>query len=145
MADLSKTANQVGNARPQSSIVVPFIAGEAIDRGEVVYPDNTESGKVKLADASAAGTAIAIGIALNDAGTGQAVDVLVVGMVSGFDLSSVNYGTLCSVSDTAGAIDNGAGSPTVAAPVGRVVGLPDGDSTKVLFVNCLYNLCVLPA
>ena len=145
MADLTVTGTQVGNARPQMAVVIPMIASVAIDKGEVVYPNNSASGQAALADASAAGTAIAIGVSLTDAGVGQPIDVLVMGFVSGFDLSSVNYGTLLSLSDTAGAIDNGAGTPTVAAPIGRVVGLSDGDNTKVIFVNCLYNLCVLPA
>ena len=143
MADLSVTANQVGDASPHFSIRIPYIAAVAIDRGEGVYINS--NGKAALADASAAGTAVCRGIALNDAGAGQIVDVLVLGYVSGFDLSSVNHDTIISVSNTAGAFDNGAGSPDVAAPIGRVTPLTDGSVTKVIFVNCLYNLVVLPA
>lgn len=143
MADLSVTANKVGNARPDFSIVISMVAAVAITRGQGVYVDS--NGKAALADGSAAGTAVCIGLALQDVSIGQTVDVLVLGFISGFDLSAVAYNTLLKVSDTAGAIDNGAGAPTVDAEIGRVVGLSDGDITKVIFVNCLHNLNNVPA
>lgn len=145
MADLSFTEAQVRNASPASMnpVVINLLAGVAITAGQVVYQDS--SGEAALADASAAGTATAIGVALESKAVGEAVPILALGFVTGFDLSSVSYDTLLSVSDTAGDIDNGAGSPTVAAPVGRCWSLGDSDATKVIFVNCLYNLNVLPA
>jgi hypothetical protein len=143
MADLTATSAQVGDASPDFSVRLSYIAAEAISKSEGVYINS--SGKAALADASAAGTAVCRGIAISDAGAGQVVEVLAFGYLTGYDLSSVAYDTILSVSDTAGAIDNGAGSPTVAAPIGRVTPLSDGALTKVVFVNCLYNLVVLPA
>lgn len=142
MADIAKVGAKIGNARPNISVVVPLVAAEEIDRGEAVYVDT--NGKAALADASSAGTAVCVGIALQDVAAGQSVDILVMGMVSGFTISGLAYGALVKVSDTAGALDNG-GSPTVSAPVGRVFALSDGDRSKVLFVNCLHNLNVVPA
>ena len=144
MADLSFTSADVRDASPVNmSIKINLIAAVAIVAGQVVYLNS--AGKAALADASAAGTATCIGVAIEGAAIGQPVPILVVGFVTGFDLSSVAYDTLLSVSDTAGDIDNGAGSPTVAAPVGRCYSLGDSDATKVIFLNCLYNLNVLPA
>lgn len=144
MADLSFTSAQVRDASPVGmSIKLDLIAAVAISAGQAVYQNS--SGKAALADASAAGTAVCLGIALETVSIGQSVPILMFGFVDGFDLSSVAYDTLISVSDTAGDLDNGAGSPTVAAPVGRVVGATDADITKLLLVNCTYNLNVVPA
>jgi hypothetical protein len=144
MADLTFTEANVRDASPVNMAVrVPMIAGVAITAGHVVY-QNT-SGLAALADASAAGTAIAIGISLDTAAIGQPITVLAMGFVTGFTLTSETYGELLMLSDTAGDIDDGDGSPAVAAPIGRVWALGDSDATKVIFVNCLYNLNVLPA
>lgn len=144
MADLSPTADKVSVADPENAIITNFIAAVAIDKGEVVYINS--DGKAALADASAAGTAVAVGVAISAAGANQVVEVCSLGYVDGLgDLSSVAYNTLLTVSDTAGAIDNGAGSPTVNAPVGRVMPATDGSLTKLVWVNCLYNLNVVPA
>jgi len=144
MADLSPTAASVRNASPVGqSIVTDFIAAVAIDAGEGVYINS--SGKAALADASAAGTAVCVGVALESVSAGEAVPVLQVGYVEGMGVSAVAYNTIVKVSDTAGAFDNGAGSPTVSCPVGRVMPATDGSLTKLLFVNCLYNMNVVPA
>lgn len=144
MADLSFTSNDVRDASPVNMAVkINLLAAVAISAGQAVYQNS--SGKAALADASAAGTATCIGIALETASINQPVPILVVGYVTGFDLSSVAYDVLIKVSDTAGDLDNGAGSPTVSAPVGRVYSIGDSDATKVIFLNCLYNLNVLPA
>jgi hypothetical protein len=120
-----------------------LIAGVAITAGQVVYCNT--SGLAALADASAAGTAVALGVALNAAAIGQAVEILMDGLCEGLGVGSVAYGTLLKLSDTAGAIDNGAGSPTVSAPIGRVLALSDGALSKVVMLNCSFNLSVLPA
>lgn len=144
MADLSFTSAQVRRADPRFDIVIDFIAGVAISAGQGVYINS--SGKAALADASAAGTAVCVGIALQSVSAEQVVPVLYQGFVYGFDLSSVAYNTLISVSDTAGDLDNGAGSPTVAAPVGRVMPVSEGGTpTKLLYVDCSTNMTVLPA
>lgn len=143
MADLNFTSSQVRNAYPEQSKTFDLIAGVAISAGQAVYVNS--SGKAALADASAAGTAVCVGIALETVGAEQVVPVIYQGFVYGFDLSSVNYLTLISVSDTAGDLDNGAGSPTVSAPVGRVMPATDSAITKLLFVDCSTNMTVLPA
>lgn len=143
MADLTVVADKVSVADPENAIILNFIAAVAITKGQVVYINS--DGKAALADASAAGTAVARGVAISAAGIGQVVEVVALGMVDGLGVGSVAYDTLLSVSDTAGAIDNGAGSPTVAAPIGRVTPATDGSLTKLVHVNCLYNLALLPA
>lgn len=143
--ELTVTAAQVRDASPRAlgSVRVNLIAAVAITAGQVVYMNT--SGLAALAAASAAGTAVAIGIALEGASIGQAVPILAFGYVTGFTLSSETLGELLKLSNTAGAIDDGGGLPTVSAPIGRVWVIGDSSTTRVIFVNCLYNLNVLPA
>jgi hypothetical protein len=142
--EIAVTAAQVRDASPVNMAVkINLIAVEAITAGQVVYMDT--AGKAALADASAAGTAVAIGIALEAASIGQPVPILAFGFVTGFTLTSESYGELLKLSNTAGAVDDGGGSPTVSAPIGRVWSVGDSAATKVIFVHCLYNLNVLPA
>jgi hypothetical protein len=141
MADLAYTAAKVRNASPVGqSEVWDIIAGVAIEAGQGVYINS--SGLGALADASAAGTAVCIGVALNDAQIGQVVAVLHKGFVEGFTLSQA-YQTLIFVSDTAGDFADAAG--TVTAPVGRVMPASDSAYTKLLYIDCGYNMNVLPA
>lgn len=142
MSDLVSTAASVRDASPVGmALKTQLIAGVAITAGQFVYINS--SGNAALADASAAGTAVAIGVALETVSIGQTVPILVYGYVGGFTLTSQAYNTLCFVSNTAGAAADAAGD--VTAPVGRVWSLTDAARTKVLFVNCAYNLNVLPA
>jgi hypothetical protein len=143
MADLVPVATSVRDASlVGQSRKMNLIAATAITPGQVVYM--TTAGKADLADASAAGTAVALGVALNSAAIGQAVEILMDGLCEGLGVGSVAYGTLLKLSDTAGAIDDGGGG-TVKTPIGRVVALTDGSLTKVVMLNCSYNLSVLPA
>jgi len=142
--EIALTAANIRDASPVGMAVkVNLIAAVAITAGQVVYMNT--SGKAALADASDAGTAVAIGVALEGASIGQPVPILAQGFVAGFTLTSETYGELLFLSNTAGAVDDGGGSPTVAAPIGRVWSIGDSDATKVIFVHCLYNLNVLPA
>ena len=143
--EVALTAASIRDASPASvkSVVIQLRAAVAITAGEVVYMNT--SGTAALADASAAGTAVAIGVALRGKAIGEVVPILAYGFCYGFTLTSEAYGELMLLSNTAGAIDDGGGSPTVSAPIGRVWSIGDADATKVLFVNCLYNLNVLPA
>lgn len=144
MADLDFTSVDVRDASPvNNQVKINMLAGVAIVAGQALTINS--SGLAILADASAAGTAVAIGVALEDASANQAVPILVDGFLEGFDLSGVAYGALLSLSDTAGDIDNGAGSPTVAAPMGRVWSIGDNVATKIIFLNCSFNLNVVPA
>lgn len=141
MADLVSTAAKVRDASPVGqSLKTQLIAAVAVTAGQFIYINS--SGNGALADASAAGTAVAIGVALETVSIGQVIPILVTGYVGGFTLSQA-YSALISLSDTAGAAADAAG--TVAAPIGRVWALTDAARTKVLFINCAYNLNVLPA
>jgi len=142
MTDISVNTNDVSVSDPQRAIVNDFIAGEAITAGQALYINS--DGKAALASASAAGTSAVIGVALDSAGVNQVVPVLSVGYLEGLDLSGVDYNTLVSLSDTPGALDDGAGSPTTVAPGGRVMPATDGKLTKLLLVNFYYNLTVEP-
>lgn len=140
MADLTFTSDNVVDASPHISIKLAVYAAVAINAGQAVYINS--SGKAALADASASGTAQMTGVAMNNGQVNQVITVLVFGMVEGFDLSAVAYDTIVSLSDTAGDLDNGAGSPTVAAPAGKVFPITDSASSpgKVLFIDCTDNL-----
>lgn len=144
MANLVPVAASVRDASPVGmSLKIDLIAGVAITAGQAVYCDT--NGKAALALATAAGTAVVLGVALETVSIGQSVPILMDGWVDGLGVGSVAYGTLLKLSDTAGAIDNGAGSPTVLAPVGRVLPATDGALTKLVLLNCSYNLSKLPA
>lgn len=143
MADLTFTSGKVRNASPvNQSIVNDYIAAVAVTEGQALYMNS--SGKAALADASAAGTAVCVGIALNDAAINQAVATLYQGWLEGFTLTSLAYGALVNVSDTAGDLDSG-GAPTVAAPVGRVMPTSESVPSKLLYIDCSTNMTVLPA
>ncbi len=85
-------------------------------------------------DGSAAGTARVMGIALNAAGVGQAVSVILQGHIEGFALSGVAYDAPVYLSDNnSGILGDAAG--TVSVVVGRVMPLSDKSLSKVLYVN----------
>lgn len=126
MADITVTAAKVALVDPAKAIVRSYIATETITAGQAVYILTT--GKVGVADANGAGKQQFRGIALNGGGAGQAIDVLHDGEVTGFTLSG-NADTMLYLSDTAGALADGAGTMTVVC--GRVVCLADKDLTKV--------------
>lgn len=134
MADLVVTNTSVGVLFPLKAEIHTWIAAAAITAGEAVYQDS--SGEADLADASVAGTAQFRGIALQDAGIGQAVNVLKKGHIEGFTISQA-YDAQIFVSNTAGALADAAGVVSVA--VGRVVALSDKDRTKVLFIDYPWN------
>lgn len=129
MADIALTAAKIGRAHPDTDEVFPAIAGAAITAGQVVY-FNTTTGKLAVADGSAAGTAQVRGIALNAAAAGEPVTVLKRGFIEGFTLAG-DYDSAAYLSDTAGALADAAG--TVAVTVGRVARL---GQKKVLYVDC---------
>lgn len=129
MADLTVVAASVGKAH-SSAQTMDMIAAVSITKGQVVYRD--ANGKADLADASAAGTAGARGIALDTVGAGQVLGVLVEGEVSGFTISQA-YDAPIFLSDTAGALADAAG--TVSVAVGNVSAITDKDATKVLYVR----------
>lgn len=131
MADISVTAAQVALVFPQKAEIIDGIATEAITVGQAVYQLTTR--KFGVADANAAGKQQFRGIALNSAGAGQAVSILKKGFVAGFGIGSLNGDAALYLSDTAGALADGAGTMTVIC--GRVFGLSDNDLTRVLYID----------
>lgn len=111
--------------------VFQLIAAEAIIAGQPVY--QTTAGKAGIADANAAGKQQVRGIALYDCAAGKPCAILRRGYLSGYALSGVAYDGPVFLSDTAGSLDDAAG--TLSVNVGRVEALTDPDLTKVLFVD----------
>lgn len=75
MSDISVTdANVLASSVAQ---VQRAIAGAAVERGQPIYLDSADGYSAKPADADAATTAVAVGIALNQADDGQPVDYVV--------------------------------------------------------------------
>ncbi len=130
MADITVTAAQVGAIFPDKAEITDMIAVETITAGQAVY--QTTAGKAGVADANASGKQQFRGIALNGAGAGYAVSVLVRGHVAGFTVSGMNGDALAYLSDTAGALADANGTMNVQA--GRVTCLTDGNLTKVLYI-----------
>jgi len=109
--------------------VYDLVASAAVTAGQAVY--QTSAGKVAPADANAAGKQQFRGIALKAAGAGEPVSVLKEGHCYGFGVSALNADALLYLSDTEGALADGAGTMTVIA--GRVFALPDG--TKIAYIS----------
>jgi len=114
--------------------ILDLIAAEAITAGQPVY--QTTAGKAGVADANASGKQQFRGIALKTTAAGKPCPVLKRGFIAGYALSGVAYDGAVYLSDTAGSLDDTAGTMTVVC--GRVVGLTDPDITKVLFVDADY-------
>lgn len=128
-----------GKVRPIDALdaeIVPTVAGVDIDAGEWVIIDGT-TGKAVLADASAAGTADVLGLALRTVKANTALGVMMRGWVDAYDLDALAYGAPVYLSDTAGAIGTTVG--TVTKRVGtvfdaRAVGIGSA-ADKILRVN----------
>jgi hypothetical protein len=136
MADLTLTAAQIAPVFPHDAKIYDIIAGVAVTAGQAVR-ENT-SGKAALCDANAgSGAEKFYGLALKTKGIGQGLSVLKEGHVYGFDLSSLAYGALVYLSDTAGALAD-TPSTTNSVPVGFVAPLSDSDVTKVLYIRAQW-------
>lgn len=111
-------------------------SGAAVAKGQPVYYNST-TGRLAPADASAAGTAGVVGIALSKATpAGMTTTVVRKGYINlGNALDALNFGAIVYLSDTEGALADAAG--TVSRVIGTVVphfgatGTPD----KVLRVD----------
>jgi hypothetical protein len=97
------------------------VANVALARADVVdlVPSSTGAGRLRKADASAAATAKAVGIALRAAAAGGGVTIATKALVAGFDLSALNFGADVFLSDVAGKLSTTPG--TVPVVVGKVV------------------------
>ncbi len=113
MADISLVAADI---RPlPGAVIESYDAGGALGIGDLCYM--ASDGDVEEADASAAGTAYAIGIVVSisnaatgalTAAAGDRVDVCTYGRVTGF--SGMTPGDVLYVSDTAGVMADAAGT-----------------------------------
>lgn len=138
MSDLTLTTAQIAPVFPADAEIFDLIAAVAITAGQAVY--QTTAGKAALADADAGSGAEQFrGIALNNAGAGQAVSILKRGHLYGFTISGLAYDGAAWLSNTAGAL---ADAPSSANPVraGRVVALSDANLTKVLYVDAQWTM-----
>lgn len=136
MSAITVTAAQVAVLYPSKSEIYSLEAAEAITKGQAVYVNS--NGKAALADASAAGTLITVGIALDSVGAGQALSVLKAGFVAGATLTGLAYGDPVYVSDTAGGLDTAAG--TVSKVIGRVAPVNQaGNIQKALYIQSDWN------
>lgn len=136
MADITITPADVKLVKSFEQYTAP--AGEVIDAGELVYIDPT-TGHLLLADASAAGTARAWGMALTNAAViGQTTTVVRKGIIDvGNGLGGLTYDHDLWVSITAGKVcDTAPVAPDIIKVVGQVLpayGFTTPD--KLLFID----------
>lgn len=117
MADITRTA---ADARPTNDIqTLTVVMDVAVEAGQPVYIKSNGNGA--LADASAAGTLKARGIATMDTVAGRAVALVTRGKFGGW--SGMTPGADVYVSDTAGELADAAG--TVTQIVGYAVSATD--------------------
>lgn len=131
MTAISIASTGVREVFADKNDVFDLIAAEAITAGQPVYM--TAAGKAGVADANASGKQQVRGIALYSVAAGKPVACLRRGYIAGYVLTGVDYDAPLYLSDTAGSLDDGAGTMTVI--VGRVAPLNDPDLSKVLFVD----------
>jgi hypothetical protein len=129
MADIALVADRVNVIFPQSSEIIDVKLAEAVTRGQVVY--QLTAGTFGVAGAAAAGKQQARGIALRGGAAGETISIAKLGFVSGYTVGSLNADVPIYLSNTLGALADGAGTMTVIC--GRVVALPDG--VKVVYFN----------
>ncbi len=132
MADIAVSPDFERLSHPRNSEIFDGLAGETIAAGQIVYL--TATGKFMVADANVVGKQQARGIALSNAGPGRpGISVLKQGPVAGFTTNMPAYDAPVYLSDTAGAVGTTAG--TVSVPIGRVMAIPDGTITKVIYFD----------
>ena len=130
MTVIATTAAQAGRVMPrEADVVISVKLAESVEALVAAY--QTTSGTFGIADANAAGKQQFRGVYLKSGGAGQVVPLLVRGPVYGYTVSSLNGDAVLYLSDTAGDLDDSAGTLTVVA--GRVFALPDG--TKVAWID----------
>ena len=134
MTDITVTAAKVGLVDPVRDQfgVRTARAASTITKGQAVAEDT--DGAVVPADASTGGAHLIQfrGVALNGGGAGQAIDYAFDAELYGFTVSSLDAGALVYLSNTTGALADGAGEVNV--PAGIVTALPDNAGTKILRV-----------
>ncbi len=121
MADIALVADRVDVVFPHSSEIIDVKLVEAVTRGQVVY--QSTAGTFGVADANAAGKQQARGIALRGGAAGETISILKRGVATGYTVAGLNADVALYLSDTAGALADGAG--TLSVICGRVFALTD--------------------
>ena len=129
MADLTITAANVSAGA--NATLDTGTAGATITAGQPVYKDLTDSGKLKLTDKDAAATAVAAGIAVHGASSGQPIDYIKSGDLN--LVGGVTRGRIYVVSSTAGGIASATDIATGGTQYVTTLGV--GTATSVLSVR----------
>jgi hypothetical protein len=135
MADLTINPAQVRTAETWQQLTGP--TDEVITKGQMVRVSAT-TGKFTKANGTTAAEGRAIGISIQDAkNAGDTITVIKKGIVDlGAALDAVAYDTTLKLSNTDGAIDDGAGSPTTTVNIGKVIaGWAVDPADKLLLVE----------
>ena len=129
MSDLTITAANVSAGA--NATLDTGTAGATITAGQTVYKDLTDSSKLKLTDKDAAATAVAAGIAVHGASSGQPVDYVKSGDLN--LVGGVTRGRIYVVSSTAGGIASSTDIATGSTQYVTTLGV--GTATSVLTVR----------
>jgi hypothetical protein len=117
--------------------IVSGVAGEALNAGQAVKI-NATTGKYEKALATTTANSYYVGYTTKKVAAGEAVTVLMRGVLSGYDLSGFNYGVLIylqddgSLADTVGTVTKLAGRVTpvwsniISGSPAKVLSLVDG-------------------
>lgn len=137
MADLTRTAAKVGAVLTQHAEIIDLITSVTVEAGEAVVIGT--DGQLDLADGSTGGNAAATrGIALKAGVAGQVVPVLKRGGLEGYDVSGEDGDAPVFVSGAnTGELADTAGG--VSFQVGVVMVLPDGNATKIIYIDIPWN------
>lgn len=135
MTDIAlSTAGEVAVVFPLKAEIISLTAAVALTAGLPVYID--ANGKAGIADANGSPPINRFrGIALENVGAGQTVDIIVKGVVAGYAVSGLAYDAPVYLSDSAGLLADSAG--TTSLVVGHVLPMNEASGTfsKVLYVT----------
>jgi hypothetical protein len=134
MTAIAVTAANVSPAYPQESEILTVKLAEAVTAGQTAY--QLTAGTFGLADANASGKQQFRGIFLQAGAAGDYVAMLKRGYLYGFTVSGLNADAVLYLSDTAGALDDAAGTMTVVC--GRVFMLPDATPTRIVYIDAQW-------
>ena len=141
MADLAVVTAKISAVFPQFAEVYSYIAGAAITAGQIVaFNTSTDDDKMYVGDGNDGDLDQPRGVALEGVGAGQAVPVLVRGLVEGFTVSAIANDTLLYLSDTAGKIATTGGESTANAALGRIMPNSQGTPALAVFIEISYNV-----
>lgn len=132
MTAIAVTTAQAGEVHPQNNEVISVRVIEAVTALEAAYQAATGFG---IADANASGKQQFRGVYLQAGAAGDVVRLLKRGAVYGYTVSALDGDAPLYLSDTAGDLDDSAGTMTVVC--GRVLLLPD-NSTKVAYIDAQW-------